>query len=744
MSDVPNDPARPHQPAPETDAVAPPAPHGWKSPWRRNQDAREGSSHTSTPPAPPDTAPASREEGLTLQASDGAIHVHRDVDVVAQHINELILETRKRDLLEGDVQDRVTLLQQPFVRNDHWTELWAQALHPGAGGLRQPILIVVAPRAFGSTTLSLRLLAEHTPDHVPLVKLDADWSSPSRGRLPLERDHAYQLDLKHPANDALSVDFLNALSKHAESLRGARSHLVLSVAEDLWTDHPLGERSGIQVLRLRQAPDALALIEAHLDTHGYSRLTTVLRSSAQAQASVRGLNAVAAARAARTVVEAWQEHFHLEQQPGPPVAEKVAESLTLVQRIEAALTDWRGELDSRFGESTVQHSSGSASLTLEDRCLLLALAVWQSAPMPQVTRSASKLQESIESSPAPAGALSQVRSAFSSRGLRRRIIDVGADVNNQDVVVFDRPAYGRAVLEYVWDNYDVMRDPLIAWLVGTAADASPEDRAVQVLTELTVRHGTVEYLDRLGKITSGVRPDVLGTVMDNAVRDEHVGRLAWSMLYRWAGARSEYAAVVIEVCQRILQEPDVTVSAVKMAMVRLRRVAQSSDDPETRRSVLTVFQKLAGQPEVKRRLVAEVRSWQQDKGSARSGSLAFMALTLLTDNGMPWLMSPSASDIDAVRAVHDLLKDSDTTTEIIPRLTAWIRACADDPELYPQLRDHLLPALRGHNMFQAGASLMQELQGLFTTEGASVADDFYHHLVDVRLRSVFPPPGDGA
>lgn len=126
-------------------------------------------------------------------------------------------------------------------------------------------------------------------------------------------------------------------------------------------------------------------------------------------------------------------------------------------------------------------------------------------------------------------------------------MDVGADVDTQDTVIFDRPAYGRAVLEYVWDNYDVMRDPLIAWLVDTAADASPEDRAVQVLTELTVRHGTVEYLDLLGKITSGVRPDVLGTVMDNAVRDEHVGRLAWSMLYRWA-SRTEYAPVVIAVC----------------------------------------------------------------------------------------------------------------------------------------------------------------------------------------------------
>ncbi|WP_405914525.1 hypothetical protein [Streptomyces sp. NBC_00728] len=742
MPETPFDPDRPHPPADESNAAAP-APHGWKSPWRRHQDAHDDSGYTSTPADPPDTPSTGQDDKPAVYAADGAIHLHRHVDVVAQHIDEVILETRKRDVLEGDVQDRGALLQQPFVRSEHWTEVWDQALHPGAAGLRQPVLIMVAPRSFGSTTFALRLLAEQTDGHTTLVKLDADWSHPSRGRLPLEKDHAYQLDLKHPVNDALSADFLNSLSKHADNLRDARSSLVLTVAQDLWTDHHVGERSGIHVLRLRHAPDAQSLIEARLDTNGYSQLVNVLRSSAKAQASVRGLSAVGAARAARTAVEALHEHLHLGQQPGQPAAADGIERLTLVQRVEAALTDWRVELDSRFGESTARHSSDNSSLTLEDRCLLLALAVWQSAPMPQVTRSASKLQESIASSPAGTAALSPAHSAFSSRGLRRRIMDVGADVDTQDTVIFDRPAYGRAVLEYVWDNYDVMRDPLIAWLVDTAADASPEDRAVQVLTELTVRHGTVEYLDLLGKITSGVRPDVLGTVMDNAVRDEHVGRLAWSMLYRWAG-RTEYAPVVIAVCRRILMEPDVTASAAKMAMVRLRRVAQSNGDPDTSRSVLTVFEELAGQPEVKQWLVAEVRSWQQDKGSARSGGLAFMALTGLTEDGMPWLMTPSASDIEAVRAVQDLLNDTDTTTEIIPRLTTWIRGCADDPELYPQLRDQLLPALRGHNMFQAGASLMQELQGVSTTEGASVADDFYHHLVDVRLRAVFPPPGDAA
>lgn len=398
MPETPFDPDRPHPPADESNAAAP-APHGWKSPWRRHQDAHDDSGYTSTPADPPDTPSTGQDDKPAVYAADGAIHLHRHVDVVAQHIDEVILETRKRDVLEGDVQDRGALLQQPFVRSEHWTEVWDQALHPGAAGLRQPVLIMVAPRSFGSTTFALRLLAEQTDGHTTLVKLDADWSHPSRGRLPLEKDHAYQLDLKHPVNDALSADFLNSLSKHADNLRDARSSLVLTVAQDLWTDHHVGERSGIHVLRLRHAPDAQSLIEARLDTNGYSQLVNVLRSSAKAQASVRGLSAVGAARAARTAVEALHEHLHLGQQPGQPAAADGIERLTLVQRVEAALTDWRVELDSRFGESTARHSSDNSSLTLEDRCLLLALAVWQSAPMPQVTRSASKLQESIASSP---------------------------------------------------------------------------------------------------------------------------------------------------------------------------------------------------------------------------------------------------------------------------------------------------------------------------------------------------------
>ncbi|MEV3855081.1 hypothetical protein AB0J38_12230 [Streptomyces sp. NPDC050095] len=675
-----------------------------------------------------------------MHETDGAAtHVYGDPEVVAHHIEQVILETRKRDLLEGVEQNRDRLRGQPFIRGPHWDLVWKQIVNAVTDRPCQPITVIVAPRSCGSTTFALRLLAEHTADETTVVQLDADWDTPRQGRLPLERAHAYQLDLKHPENDQVSADFLNALSKHASHLRDCRSYLALTVAQDLWKDHRLGDRDGIQVVHLHEAPDAQRVVEAHLTAHGYDQLVTSLRSFSKTTTSLRGLTAVAAVRAAHTVVMAWKEHSRTSSQQSFAQAEGEGETgSTLEDRIVAALTDWRGELDSRFGELNSLHAHDNPSLTVEDRCLLLALAVQQSAPMPIVARSAAALLAAIGDAPDAADTapgLSPPLSALAGRGMRRRIQDVGGRVDVQDTVVFDRPAYGRAVLEYVWDNYDVMRKPLLTWLVATAQSADPEDHAVAALAELTVRHGTVGYLTELGELVSSSRPEVLGAVLEKAVRNEHVGRLAWEALYGWAEQRS-YAPAVIALCQRILEDSSAATSLTKRAMVRLRRVAHKNADAAGQ--VLAAYDDLVQHPTVAERLVAEVQGWQKGKVSARGGAMAFLALMTVRRNGTPWLVCAPPPDIDVQRALNNLLSSSDTAAQVISRLTDWIRSCAGDPSAYTQLRDQLLPALRGHNMFEAGMKLMNELRGISTVEGVSVADDFYNHLVDSRLHTVFP------
>lgn len=701
-------------------------------------DANPDDPFPSPAPRSPDAVPTTSR---VYETDGAATNVFGDPEVVANVIEQLILETRKRDLLEGAEQSRERLLGQPFVRSTHWETVWEQIINPATSRPHQPVIIIVAPRSCGSTTLALRLLAEHTADTTTVVKLDADWQTPSKGRLPLEKAHAYQLDLKHPVNDQVSIDFLNALSGYATHLRDCRSYLALTVAQDLWKDHRLGDRDGIQVVRLREAPDAQEVVEAHLDAHGYGQLVTSLHSLPKATASLRGLTALAAVRSAHAAVLAWKEHIHASSQQSLVQADGEGETpATLEERIIAALTDWRGELDSRFGEMNGLHTHDNPSLTVEDRCLLLALAVQQSAPMPVVARSAAALLEAIgdiSDAPSAAAGSSPTLSALAGRGMRRRIRDVGGRVDMQDTVVFDRPAYGRAVLEYVWDNYDVMRKPLLTWLVATAQSADPEDHAVAALAELTVRHGSVDYLTTLGELVGSSQPQVLGAVMESAVRNEHVGRLAWEALYGWAEQKS-YAPTVIALCRRILEDSSVATSQAKRAMVRLRRVAHKNTDDSVVSQVRDAFDALVEHPAVAQRLAGEVQGWQQGKVSARGGALAFLALMTVRRDGTPWLVCNPPVGVDVQRAVHDLLSSSETAAEVISRLTDWIRSCAGDPGAYTQMRDQLLPALSGHNMFEAGMKLMNELRGISTAEGVTVADDFYNHLVDSRLRTVFP------
>ncbi|WP_226962415.1 hypothetical protein [Streptomyces sp. C8S0] len=90
------------------------------------------------------------------------------------------METRKRDLLEGVEFSRKKLLTQPFVRSPHWDTVWEQIVNPDTKRPRQPVTVIVSPRSCGSTTLALRLLAEHTAPETTIVQLDADWDTPAR------------------------------------------------------------------------------------------------------------------------------------------------------------------------------------------------------------------------------------------------------------------------------------------------------------------------------------------------------------------------------------------------------------------------------------------------------------------------------------------------------------------------------------------------------------------------------------
>lgn len=657
------------------------------------------------------------------------------------HADKIINETRKQGILEGPTLPRHRIKQEPIVREGQWAETWLQALDPAGLHPRKHVLIIVAPRSYGSTTLALHLLARHTDEDTDIVKLDADWKRPKVGWLPAEERHAYQVDLKDPDHDRVSADFLTMLEEHAALLEKLGSYLVLNVAKDLWTDHYIPVQSGIHVVHLNEPPPAQSVVEARLRARKAPGLIAYLRSVDKAKASLSRLDAVEAVRMADSAVLAWREHERLTDSSLPMDVPSSWSALDagLVERITSALSDWRDKLDILFGETVSAHGGKDTSLPLEDRCLLLALAVHQSAPMPVVAKAARDLQHIIGAG--GNGFASTTSAAFAGRGLRRRVVDAGAEVGSQDEVVFEQPGYGRAVLTYVWDNYEVMREPMLKWLMsGEGSEAN--EHVVDAIAALILRHGNVDHLAQLGTQAFPLKEELLSALLVQAVQDEHIGRQAWGILYGWASGK-ERAATVVTACRQVLASPDVTSSQARMAMVRLRRAANSGHESAWSEA-LKAFVEQAQHPAGVARLIAEVRAWQQSGRSRGAGTAAFLAL-MSVPGATPWLLSDEVpSDLDVKRALQDLLGDFTTAPDTINRLTAWIRQSATDPGHYASIRDSLLPVLRGQKIFKASVSLMQALEHVSVDGETNAANDFWDRLVDPRVRSVIQLDRDPA
>ncbi|MFJ3905460.1 hypothetical protein [Streptomyces sp. NPDC090025] len=682
---------------------------------------------------------------LVLPPPTASVAVHQ-ADVVANTVGNLHIEKRMRDVLDGVVLDRDEIRRRPFVRDNEWSSVWGKAIDPETSRPVRRVLLIVAPGSYGSTTFAFQLLARHTDTATDLFKLDADWTTPRVGRLPLSERRAYQLDLKDPDRDRPSADFVSALEAHAKDLESRDSYLVVTVAEGLYDHGILLPESGVQVVRLRTPPPARQVVEAHLRAHNCPGLIPYLDVLDPARVSLDGLDAVESVRAADTVITAWQEHERTTRTTVPVTdPHAVSSDSELAERLADALSDWRDKLDNLFGETANVHAGRDSSLTFDDRCLLLALAVRQSSPLPDVARTARSLQDSISSADPGRTALGTgAQAAFAGRGLRRRVIDVGGSVDSHDAVTFDRPGYGKAVLAYVWDNYEVMRRPLLQWLVKDGGTSGVAEHAVDALSALILRHGSSEHLSLLGSIARGAKNDLLPAVMLRAVHDEHVGRRAWGTLYRWAGSQ-EYANSVVAICRRVLSDPETSASMAKMAMVRLRRVVHTSSAQDTQNTVLELFTELSAQPGGVTRLAEEVQAWQDAKASSRAGGLAFLSLMSAHHERLPLLLTDEeALDINVDRALRDLLGDMSTAPDVISRLTVWIAACASDESAYGELLARLVPVLQGQRMFKAAMGLMQALTDVRTATGDNAAADFYQHLVDKRVHPLITIEGTGA
>lgn len=658
--------------------------------------------------------------------------------VVLGNIDRLIQETRKRDLLEGNRLDVESVVNQPYVLDPNWQRLGESISAAWESGSN--VVIVVSERGFGSTTFAQQLLARQQSRRT-LVELEADWDKPAVGKLPIERFHAYQLDLKDPTHDRPTVLFLDRLVKYAEDLRSCDSHLVITIATDLWDGFRHWTGVGVQVVDLTSPPPAVEVVEQHLKAAGYADLVPYAQE-AQALEHIQGRDAVSAVRAARTIIEQARHHRAVESQSGGtvPRADATALDKQLSENINTALSDWRTELDGLFGASL----KDEGALSVDDRCLLLALAVRKSAPVAQLDEAGRALRKLLavgaEEDSEP---VSSPAAIFGGRGLRNRIGKLSAIVDPRDIAQLTTRGYGDAVVSYVWDNYAVTRRPILNWLVAGAGSQGDITTVTDTLVTLLTRHSGQNHLNGLrDAAVEADQQDVLAAVMGAIVDDEHLGRVAWSALYTWAGQGDALLQrVVLSVCAQVLRNEGSTRAGRQLALVRLRRIVTRSTDPAVASTALDLLSELAKTPAGKGQLVNEVSRWQQSRPSM--GEMAFLALMELDDNDGPLLLARTPEGIDLRSGLGTLLTARNSCPQIVPALVRWFQT--SDPDRYVWLRDLVIEVLRAGGSFDAGMLLMGNLNRIPAPDGSasSIGNQLWEGFVDPHLRSAFPLPSDG-
>ncbi|MGW9426661.1 hypothetical protein ACWHA1_01740 [Streptomyces decoyicus] len=598
------------------------------------------------------------------------------------------------------------------------------------------VLFLVAPRRFGATTFTLRLLGEATHESVALQIVEANWRRPRTSKLPARDLCAYVLDLQDPECDELDSTFLSGLLTHEQNLKSAGSCLVITVAPEIWS-HVAGQvPSELGVVRLHSHPKAEEVARKHLTAHRQAGLLKFLDESVK-----EDIREWTPDRAVWLV----DEMIALQEANDRIAAEEGREPASYADRMHSEVRSlagrWDSELKQRFGDIKKDPRDDKKAplddvhpLDLNDRCLSVALAVRKTAPVSLVQGDAQRLSDILAGariSDAEKGGKKKqtpdLRSVFSGVGLRTRLNGIGADVRFGEAH-FKAEKYGDAVLAHVWDQYHPLHNRLITWMVSCGAEESSlDDPAVRAILSVLSYHQDDSKLTEVRDQAATLnKRSVAIAVLIGAARDEHLGRRARSLLYNWASQGSlETLQLVVEVCSELINDQPAP------ALTRLRRAADNAakdNRQDLYPQLLAAFKRGAQNPALTAWFGKAVKQWQEQAGAESSPAvnLGVLALMSVDESSRPWLLTSNNTKPEFAAALRSLFADLDDHPEVIDEIIRWMRL--DDGALHDEVVTLIQEAVADRVGWRAMHRLVSELLKVRNSDGSNTGDQLKRTL----------------
>ena len=511
------------------------------------------------------------------------------------------------------------------------------------------VVVLADEPGTGRRTMALTLLRNLPDASVRPSEIEADGEPPDVAKLPLDRRHAFLLDLNDPETDVPAEEFGRALlCEHAGRLETAQSYLVITVTPQIW-EACAGGAADITVPLGR--PDPRQVCERHLRVAGPAERVSWLDEPDTNSLLKPAARPADMARLAAEIADA----------PDTDAGRR---------EVVDQYTNWRRKVDELFAKNP----------TPADRAFAVAAAALDNSPAHLILDAADKLLEKI-------GGFVPAASALAGEPLSERLEKIDADPDNDIISVSgQQDQLDHAILLHVWDQWPRCQAGLLEWLSdplppGVGHQQSLDRKLADTLFRLAVEREPAPVMEALRRWWIGPeRRELAVEIISAAAAHHRIGARVRHRLYGWAKRTGDrdLACVVADVCGGELgrQRPAI-------ALTWLRRLAADEDEAVSH-AVVRALSALAVQPGATAAASRELTRWITGGGAAlrRTGRAVFLKLAASYDStGGPLLLLPEGPlpdlSVSGWRAVLDESPDP-PTEEHVAALAGWFQAALPD------------------------------------------------------------------